>query len=165
MPEDQVALLNLWTELGIPFKEEKQIFGTLLTVIGIEVDPDNLTYTLPKKAKTDLLQQIEDFCTIPLKTCGTRFSLREWQCLAGWLNWSFNVLLLLQPCLNNFYPKISGKERLNAKIWVNNVVCDDLSWACQHLCNSSGVTTSEYKPVLVFGTEQITIFYSHEFEF
>ena len=75
MPKDQVALLNLWTELRILFKEEKQVFGMLLTVIGIEVDPNNLTYTLPKKAKTDLLQQVEDFCTVPPDACGTCFSL------------------------------------------------------------------------------------------
>ena len=55
MPKDQVALLNLWTELGIPFKEKKQVFGSPLMVIGIDVDPNNLTYTLPAKAKSDLL--------------------------------------------------------------------------------------------------------------
>ena len=139
MPEEQIALLNLWTELGIPFKERKQVFGAPLTVIGIEVDPNNLTFTLPEKARTDLLTQVEDFCSLSHNSRGAKFTLREWQRLAGWLNWSFNVYPLLRPCLNNFYPKISGKDRPNAEIWVNNVVREDLRWASTHICNSSGV--------------------------
>ena len=37
MPADQVALLDLCSKLGIPFKEKKQVFGALLTVIGIDI--------------------------------------------------------------------------------------------------------------------------------
>ena len=61
MPEAQVALLNLWTELGIPFKKKKQVYSALLTIIGINIDPNKLTFTLPEKAKSNLLLQIEDF--------------------------------------------------------------------------------------------------------
>lgn len=139
MPTEQIALLNLWAELGIPFKERKQLFGAPLTIIGIEVDPNNLTFTLPEKAKTDLLAEVEDFCSLSYKSRGAKFTLREWQRLAGWLNWSFNVFPLLRPCLNNFYPKISGKDQPNAEIWVNNTVRDDLRWASNHIRNSSGV--------------------------
>ena len=66
MPKDQVTLLNLWTELGIPFKEKKQVFGTPLTVIGINVNPNNLTYTLPEKAKSDLLSHCHKWKTFVL---------------------------------------------------------------------------------------------------
>lgn len=107
--------------------------------IGIDVDPNNLTYTLPAKAKSNLLLQVEDFCAIPQGVRGAHFTLWKWQCLAGWLNWSFNVFPLLRPCLNNFYPIISGKDKLNAKIWVNNIIRDDLYWATQHIRNSTGV--------------------------
>ena len=55
MPEAQVALLNLWMELGTPFKEKKQVYGAPLTVIGIDVDPNKLTFTLPERAKSNLL--------------------------------------------------------------------------------------------------------------
>ena len=68
-------LLNLWTELGIPFKEKKQVFGSPLMVIGIDVDPNNLTYTLPAKVESDLLQQVEDFCSVPPGLHSACFSL------------------------------------------------------------------------------------------
>ena len=139
IPKDQIALLNLWEEIGIPFKERKQISGTPLTVIGIEVDPNKLSFTLSEKARTDLLAHVEDFCALSHNSRGAKFTLRQWQRLAGWLNWSFNVFPLLRPCLNNFYPKISGKDRPNAEIWVNNVVRDDLQWASKHIKVSSGI--------------------------
>ena len=59
MPADQVALMNLWMELNIPFKEKKQIFGSPLTIIGIEVDPNAMTFTLPEGAHLDLITEIE----------------------------------------------------------------------------------------------------------
>ena len=65
MPEAQVTLLDLWTDLGILFTERKQVYGAPLTVIGINVDPNKLTFILPEKAKSNLLLQIEDFCAIP----------------------------------------------------------------------------------------------------
>jgi hypothetical protein len=139
MPKDQVELMDLWTELGISFKEKKQVFGAPLTVIGISVDPNNLTFTLPEKGKSDLLAQVEEFCSLRQGSRGAKFTLHEWQRLAGWLNWSFNVFPLLRPCLNNFYLKISGKDRPNAEIWVSNIVRDDLRWASNHIRRSSGV--------------------------
>jgi hypothetical protein len=126
MPSDQVSLLNLWTALRISFEEKKQLCGAPLTIIGKEVDPNHLTFTLPEKAKQNLLAYVEDFCLTSKHSCGAKFILCEWQHLAGWLNWSFNVFPLLRPCLNNFYPKISGKDHLNAEIWVNNIVYDNL---------------------------------------
>jgi hypothetical protein len=139
MPADQVMLMDLWTELGIPFKEKKQIFGAPLTIIGIEVDPNAMTFTLPESARLDLLSGIEKFCSIPLNSRGARHTLREWQRLAGWINWGFNVYPLLRPCLNSFYAKISGKDAPNASIWVNNLIRDDLRWAANHIKSSSGV--------------------------
>ena len=65
MPADQVTLMNLWMELGIPFKEEKQLFGSPLTIIGIEVDPNAMTFTLPQSKRIQLLTEIKKFCDIP----------------------------------------------------------------------------------------------------
>jgi hypothetical protein len=79
MPSNQVALLDLWTELGILFKKKKQVFGAPLTIIGISVDPNNLTFTLPDKGKVDLLSQINNFCSVPQGSCGAKFTLCEWQ--------------------------------------------------------------------------------------
>jgi len=139
MPKDQIDLMNLWTDLNIPFKEKKQLFGSPLTIIGIDVDPNKMTFSLPDYARQDLLEHLDQFCMTSPSSKGTKFTLREWQRLAGWLNWSFNVFPLLKPALNNFYPKISGKDSPNSNIWVNNAVREDLQWASTHIRNSSGV--------------------------
>ena len=139
IPADQAKLLHLWDELGIPFKQKKQISGSPLTIIGIEVNPNTMTFTLPPQARLDLLHEIEEFCTIPMQGRGNKHTLREWQRLAGWVNWSFNVFPLLRPCLNNFYPKIAGKDAPNAQIWVNHSIREDLLWAASHIRIDHGV--------------------------
>jgi hypothetical protein len=139
MPTSQVQLLELWRELGIPYKEKKQVSGTPLTIIGIEVDPNAMSLTLPQKARDDLLAEISDFCLLPPGSRGVKHSLRRWQRLAGWLNWSFNVFPLLRPCLNNLYPKIAGKDAPNQTIWTNIAVRQDLQWAANHIRTSDGV--------------------------
>ena len=49
MPSDQVILLTLWDELGIPHKPHKQISGSPLTIIGISVDANKLSLTFPDR--------------------------------------------------------------------------------------------------------------------
>jgi hypothetical protein len=51
MLSNQVKLLNLWDELGIPHKEKKQLWGKILTIIGIDVDANNLTLSLSSEKK------------------------------------------------------------------------------------------------------------------
>ena len=58
---NQVKLLSLWDELGIPHQPHKQLFGTLLTIIGIYVNPNGLIFALPKQALEELLQEIDNF--------------------------------------------------------------------------------------------------------
>jgi len=111
MPTNQVKLLSLWDELGIPHQPHKQLFGPTLTIIGIYVNPNSLTFTLPKQALDELLQEIEDFSTWSEHKHGASWSLQKWQRLAGWMNWSFNVFPLLKPALNRLYLKIVGKDR------------------------------------------------------
>ena len=94
MPTNQVKLLTLWDRLGIPHKEKKQLFGPKLTIIGIEVDANNLTLTLPEQNKLELISNLENFARTPEKS-GVRYSLREFQHLAGWFNWALNVYPLL----------------------------------------------------------------------
>jgi len=139
MPMNQVKLLSLWDELGIPHQPHKQLFGTTLTVIGIYVNANSLTFTLPKQALDELLQEIEDFAFWSERKHGASWSLRRWQRLAGWMNWSFNVFPLLKPALNRLYPKIAGKDRPLTKIWVNNAVREDLNWATHHMRASLGI--------------------------
>jgi len=139
MPESQVKLLSLWDELGIPHELHKQLFRTTLTIIGIEVNANSLTFTLPKQALDDLLQELYEFMSWPERKRGASWTLRWWQRLAGWMNWCFNVFPTIHPALNNMYLKITGKDQSLMKIWVNNNVQTDLKWAMGHLCNSLGV--------------------------
>jgi hypothetical protein len=139
MPEQQVKLLCLWDELGIPHEERKQIWGAPLTVIGIDVDPNKMTLSLPPDRRTDLIAELRKFCLTTPRRRGASFSLREWQRLAGWMNWGLNVYPLLRPALNRVYPKIAGEDQPLRKIWVNNAVRADLTWAADHLESLSGV--------------------------
>ncbi|KAF5310458.1 hypothetical protein D9611_012290 [Ephemerocybe angulata] len=55
---DMAKLLVLWDELGIPHKEKKQVWGAPLTVIGISVDPNLMSLTLPQEG---IVQYLEPF--------------------------------------------------------------------------------------------------------
>jgi len=79
MPRNQVKLLSLWDELGIPHQPHKQIFGLTLTITGIYVNPNSLTFTLPKQALNKLLQEIEDFTIWSEKKHGASWTLQKWQ--------------------------------------------------------------------------------------
>ena len=134
MPTNQVTLLNLWTRVGIPFKEKKQIFGENLTIIGIEVDANNLTLTLPEENRIELITQLNDFARTPEKS-GVKYSLRDFQRLAGWFNWALNVYPLLKPALSNVYAKMSHSkpDKPLTKLYVNNSIRSDLLWAINHI--------------------------------
>ena len=103
MPANQVKLLLLWDKLGIPHEPYKQLFGEKLTIIGIKVNANSLTLTLPKQALKDLLHELEEFTSLAVR----KRTLHHWQQLAGWLNWSFNVFPMICLSLNNLYLKIA----------------------------------------------------------
>jgi len=134
MPKNQVKLLELWDEINLPHKDSKQVYGSMLTVIGIEVDANVLSMTMPADTLKEWTLAIREFISTNHK-----FTLCEWQRLAGWINWSLNVFPLLQPALNNFYTKITGKCAPNKYIRINNAVWQDLLWAVQHLESDTGI--------------------------
>ena len=105
-PLQQARLLELWDELGIPHKKKKQVYGETLTVLGIDVDVNNLSFTLPQEARARLVDELERW-----SQKGVRKKVKEWQQIAGWINWALNVYPLLRPALNNIYMKIHGKEQ------------------------------------------------------
>jgi len=90
MPSNQAKMLQLWDEINLPHKEKKQVSGSVLTIIGIEVDANALTMTMPHDSLRELISAITNFTTNQ-----HRFTLKEWQRLAGWFNWSLNVFPLL----------------------------------------------------------------------
>jgi hypothetical protein len=133
-PRDQVILLRLWDELGIPHKCHKQIFGSPLPIIGICVDINELSFTLPDDAKEALVKELQWWCKR-----GRKEKLKRWYQMGGWMNWALNVYPRLKPALNNFYPKLKGRRDSTSLIWVNNSIREDFLWAVNFLNNSSGV--------------------------
>jgi len=138
-PRQQTLLLMLWDELSIPHKRKKQIFGPIIPVIGIEVNPNAMTFSLSPERRSDICDALQSWAIKPINNAKTNYQLKHWQRMGGWLNWAFNVFPLLRPCLNNFYPKISGNHNPTRRIWVNNAIRDDFAWAARHIESSDGI--------------------------
>ncbi|KAJ8582929.1 hypothetical protein M405DRAFT_749452 [Rhizopogon salebrosus TDB-379] len=145
-PAKQTRLLELWDEIRLPHERAKQEFGSPLTVIGFDVDPNRMVATLPPTKKSALVEELRHF-----GRSHWRWSLREWQRLAGWCEWSFNVFPLLKPGLSNVYDKMAGKVQSRALIYVNNAVEDDLRWMADHMERSDGLLL--YKAVNFAATD------------
>lgn len=133
LPRQQAQLLELWDEIGIPHKKSKQVFGERLTILGIEVDVNEMKFSLNPEASKQLEMELEEWCQ-----CGIRRRVREWQRIAGWINWALNVYPLLRPALNNVYAKIKGKDQ-DVKVWANSAIREDFGWARQKVKESDGV--------------------------
>lgn len=134
LPAKQARLLQLWDELGIPHDERKQVFGTKLTIIGFEVDPNAMTITMPPDSRKDLVAAIRAFAR-----AGQRRPLREFQQLAGWMNWSLNTDPRLRPGLSSMYAKMSGKAIAMQPVWVSVALTRELNWFADHLDASPGI--------------------------
>ena len=138
-PRHQTLLLQLWDDLRIPHKRRKQIFGSVIPVIGIDVDPNAMTLSLSTKRRSDLCDALHSWAIKPTNGAKPYYQLKHWQQMGGWVNWALNVYPLLRPCLNNFYAKLCGIHSPSRKIWVNNDVRDDLAWAARHIESSNGI--------------------------
>ena len=136
-PSKQAKLLKLWDDIGLPHDKSKQEYGPILRIIGFMVDPKLMRVSMDEEDRTRLLHHVQEFCTTA--PGGTRRTLREFQQLAGWINWSFNVFPLLKPALSNVYSKIGGKSESHAKIFVSKAVVRDLDWFASHVRSSNGV--------------------------
>ncbi len=119
-PAKQVKLLKLWDQLGVPHSKKKQLFGLQIVIIGFDVDPNAMTATMPSDSKAELVLALCHF------TSSTRRNLQEFQQIAGWSNWAFNVFPLLKPSLCNVYAKMKGKTNPFAGISLSTSVKEDL---------------------------------------
>ena len=136
-PSKQTKLLKLWDEIGLPHDKSKQEYAPVLRIIGFLIDPNLMRVFMDEEDRAKLIQRVTDFAaTTP---GGTRRSLQEFQQLAGWINWSFNVFPLLKPALSNIYAKIASKTEPHAKIFVSKGVQRDLSWYISHVQLSNGI--------------------------
>ncbi|KIY47513.1 hypothetical protein FISHEDRAFT_74617 [Fistulina hepatica ATCC 64428] len=130
----QVKLLRLWDDLGIPHQRRKQEWGRSLTIIGLLIDANEMTITMPDQSRFDLIAALRAFA-VPKH----RRPLIEFQRLAGWVNWSLNVYVLLRPGLNTLYAKIRNKTQPLQSLWVSKALCSELLWIASHLESSTGV--------------------------
>ena len=105
-PTDQTKLLQLWDKLNIPHTKKKQIYGLVIPYVGFDVDPNAMTILLSDDQQAKLIARVLGF-----GKAGKCCSLLEFQHLAGHINWSLPVWLLLQPSLLAMYAKIAGKTK------------------------------------------------------
>lgn len=110
-----------------------------MTIIGFRVDALLMRIDMPDSARDDLRTAIASFCTVGRSKSSKRKKLRDFQRLAGWVNWALNVYPLLRPGLASLYAKISGKSQPNSLCFVSVAIIRDLTWISDHLQKSSGV--------------------------
>ena len=70
----QATLLEMWDEVGIPHRQVKQLFGSWLAILGIDVDVEEMSFTLPEDSKRWLIEELEEWCQK-----GIRKKVKEWQ--------------------------------------------------------------------------------------
>ena len=121
-PPDQVHLLHIWDQLGVPHSKHKQEAGKVLVIIGLLVDLHDLSISMPQEKATHLTQLLHQFILL------RKAPLHQWQSLLGHANWALNVFPLLKPALGSSYAKLVGKSLGNASIFLNKQVKDHLSW-------------------------------------
>lgn len=100
---------------GMDLTKPKQEWGLKLLILGFDVDPNAMTITMSVEARADLSQAIRKFAVV-----GNWWTLKEYQHLGGWINWSLNVYPLLRPALSALYKKMAGKTKSNQQIWTSS---------------------------------------------
>ena len=131
---------NCGTFLGSHTKKRSRYLEKCsLTIIRIEVNTVNCTFTLLQESKTKLLQHLKEFARTPERS-GVKYALKDFQCLAGWFNWALNAYPLLRPALANVYAKMSHAkpDKPLTKLYVNNAIHSELLWAVDHLSRLLG---------------------------
>jgi len=101
MPTKQSCLLTLFNDLGIPHEEQKQVFGSPLMIISFDVNPNSMTITMSPEACNNLIGTTRGFANTPHHK-----SLKDFQCLASWINWALNIFSFLRPGLSGVYEKM-----------------------------------------------------------
>jgi hypothetical protein len=134
-PKRQVQLLLFWDSIRCPYDLNKQDHGSSLKIIGFWVEINKGTITLSPDSISLIVASIDSFLSVTSR----QQPLREWQRLAGHLNWVLNVLPWGRPALSELYRKIGGKSRPSAKIFLNATVHSDLRWLAETIPKSIGI--------------------------
>ena len=134
-PNWQVMLLRFWEYISCPFDDEKQKHGRQLKIIGFWVNIEDGSISLSPSSVTDILEKINQFILTP----NWKSLLRDWQCLAGHLNWLLNVLPWGHPALSELYHKISRKSHPSHGVFINAKVKSNLTRLASIIPRSIGV--------------------------
>ena len=105
LPTKQTKLLLLWDELRIPHEQSKQVFSSPLMIIGFNVDPNTMTITMVTEARHDLLVALREFAH-----SGQRRPLRDFQKMAGWMNWALNAFPLLRQVCQHYIARCRARS-------------------------------------------------------
>ncbi|KLO20449.1 hypothetical protein SCHPADRAFT_816540, partial [Schizopora paradoxa] len=97
-PEKQAKLLELWDEIGIPHSEKKQENGTILTIVGHEVDMQRMRISLPSDQRAKIEEELDKVCGESTKRDWAR---RDVQKAVGVINWSLSFNPLLKPGIHS----------------------------------------------------------------
>jgi hypothetical protein len=138
MPAKQARLLLLWDELGIPHADAKQVSGDVLTIIGFDVDPNSMRITYPPERRAELVAAIRAFARLN-PSAHRRLPLRQFQHLAGWINWALTVFPHLRPGLSELYAKMAGKSDPFKPISISVALSRELGWLADWLDRADGV--------------------------
>jgi hypothetical protein len=134
-PQRQVQLLLLWDAISCPYEDKKQEHGSPLKIIGFWVDVNLGTISLSPSSIEDIVSKVQIFVSTPNR----QPCLRDWQRLAGHLNWMLNVLPWARPALSELYRKMSGKVHANKGLFLNAQVREDLGWLIDIIPAAIGV--------------------------
>ncbi|GAA5999496.1 hypothetical protein JCM5350_005872 [Sporobolomyces pararoseus] len=104
IPPGMAATVDVWHELGIPFKWKKALFGRALVIIGIELNLDTLEISLPRENVLAFAREVAAFVV------ERKHPIRRWRQLCGWANWALTVIPLARPYLSPVFAKLSYKN-------------------------------------------------------
>ena len=107
-PKRQVQLLLFWESICCPYDLSKQDHGSSLKIIGFWVEINKGTISLSPDSIAIVIAKIDSF----LSASSRQQPLREWQRLAGHLNWVLNVLPRGRPALSELL-EVNHTLRLN----------------------------------------------------
>jgi hypothetical protein len=101
-PVSQVAALQAFDEVGIPYVLAKAPFGRQVEVVGIVVDLDAMSLCLSAAKRTRLLSELDAWISAGVRLVW----LREVQELTGRLTWASLVVPELCPFMSRLYGAI-----------------------------------------------------------
>ena len=110
MPRPQVRFLQCLDDIRVPHKPPKQLWSALLPITGVQVDCDNMQYTMSEESRLLLIQAIEEFFYLPdhILSAHCCRALRHCQALSEHVNWVFSVFPQLRPSLSSLYMKMGS---------------------------------------------------------